>query len=110
MSADVYLDIPACDSCGRSAATVADMNLTYNLTPMLRGAGMPPWDEFVGMDAHDAAGIWEGVVEELERDPELYDSLNPQNGWGSRLLAVQNLTKFAKQCRDVKKGTISAWL
>ena len=59
------------------------VNVTYNLTPMLREAGMQSWRDFHGMRAEDAAPLWEAVIAELRRDPAKYQALNPPNGWGT---------------------------
>ena len=38
MSADVWIKTTACESCG-VAPEGAELNITYNLSPMLREAG-----------------------------------------------------------------------
>lgn len=117
MSADLWIEVPAapaCPTCGRGdepERADAEMNLTYNLSPMLWAAGMPKWSEFVGMDAVEAGLIWEAVVEELRTHPDLYRTLNPPNGWGDYEVAVDALATFAVECAEAPDGAvIGAWL
>jgi len=87
------------------------MNLTYNLSPMLRAAGMPPWSEFIGMEVEVAWPIWERVVKELRRDRAKYEAMNPPNGWGSYEQAIATLSEFIHECREAHPGSrIGGWL
>jgi hypothetical protein len=72
--------------------------MTYNLTPMLREAGMPPWREFIGMPASRAGHIWRNVREKLVNDPDHFKTFNPQNGWGDYDGAVKQLGLMVDQC------------
>lgn len=64
-------------------------NLTYNLSPMLWAAGMPLWQELIGMRAKDAGKIWREVHRTLDADPIRFSKLNPANGWGTYEQAVR---------------------
>lgn len=110
MSADIYVTVPACPTCDRPEESVGDFNLTYNLIPMLWAAGMPRWAEFVGMNAADAGLMWEAVVDELKSKPDLYKTLNPENGWGNYEGAVNTLTELAACCAAYPSARIEAWL
>ena len=96
----------------RSPASTDDtsFNLTYNLSRMLWGAGMPAWREFIGMNAAEAGLIWEATVTELERDPDLYRTLNPENGWGTYEQAVEVLSALAAACARHPSAEIGGWL
>lgn len=54
MSADVWIVRNACTTCKRGDGQGAELNITYNLTPMLRKAGFCGWGELVGMQAKAA--------------------------------------------------------
>jgi len=111
MSADVWIEREACATCGRGEDRADDMNLTYNLTPMLRAAGMPPWRDFMGMRARAAGAIWQRVVDELRSDRERFEAMNPPNGWGSYEQAVEVLTRFAAACLAAgPNDKIGGWL
>lgn len=111
MSADVWYEAPACQACGGAGGSGGDFNLTYNLSPMLWGAGMPAWSDMIGLPAHEAAAIWEAVVDELKRDPDLYRTLNPPNGWGTYEQAVDTLSQAAEDFLRAPKGSVvGGWL
>jgi len=96
----------------RSAGSVdsTTFNLTYNLSPMLWGAGMPPWREFIGMRAGDAGPIWQAVADELRDDPGRYRELNPPNGWGDYEGAVEVISALAAACERHPDATVGGWL
>lgn len=85
-------------------------NLTYNLSPMLHAAGMPPWKDFLGLRAADAGRTWATVVAELRRDPQRYEAMNPENGWGSYEGAVEVLSALVQACERFPGATIGGWL
>jgi len=96
----------------RSAGSVdsTTFNLTYNLSPMLLAAGMPPWREFIGMRAGDAGPIWQAVADELRDDPGRYRELNPPNGWGDYEEAVEVISALAAACERHPDATVGGWL
>ena len=96
----------------RSPASVDDttFNLTYNLSPMLRAAGMPAWRDLVGMRAIDAGPIWRAVADELCSDPGKYKALNPPNGWGDYDGAVEVISALAAACAKHPGATVGGWL
>ena len=44
MSADLWIKFEACETCGRGAECGAELNVTYNLSGMLREGGFNGWD------------------------------------------------------------------
>ena len=96
----------------RSSASVDDttFNLTYNLSPMLRAAGMPAWQDFIGMCAGDAGPIWQKVADELRADPDKYKAMNPPNGWGDYEGAVEVISALAAACARYPDATVGGWL
>jgi hypothetical protein len=87
-----------------------NFNLTYNLTPMLKAAGMPSWKEMIGMPTTEAGTIWDNVVIELGFNPEKYRVMNPANGWGSYEQAIEVLAALVKACRQYPEAKIGGWL
>jgi len=85
-------------------------NLTYNLTPMLAAAGMPPWREFIGMRATTAGLKWANVTRELIGDPDKYKAMNPANGWGDYDGAVKVLNALIDACIAHPDAKIGGWL
>lgn len=88
MSLDVYLECPDCHGCDEHhAPSLWHANITHNLGPMAREAGLYEhlWrpDE-IGVTV--AAQLVEPLIagiRSLVADPERYRKLNPPNGWGS---------------------------
>ena len=96
----------------RVAGEVTDnsFNLTYNLTPMLRHAGMPPWSDLVGMNAGEAGQVWRKTHDALHADPDGCRALNPDNGWGTYEQAVEVIGALAEVCEKYPDATVGGWL
>lgn len=96
----------------RAPAELSDttFNLTYNLTPMLRRAGMPPWQDFIGTRAELAGVIWRSVHTALLADPEVFQALNPPNGWGDYDGAVEVIGALADACERFPNAVVGGWL
>lgn len=110
MSADLWIETVKCKWCGGHGRG-GDMNLTYNLSPMVQAAGLPKWDDLVGMKARKVAKIIKKCVDELLKNPEKYRAMNPENGWGNYDIAVRVLSRFAADCAVAPRGsTIGGWL
>ena len=112
MSADVWIDRAPCDSCGRSDERGAEVNITYNLSSMLREAGFCGWSSLVGMKAREAGDHLVAVLDGMTADPEKWRAMNPENGWGDydRCLQVR-LREFAEKCREAGAADrIGGWL
>ncbi len=86
MSADIYVD-------AIKRVRVVSVNVTYNLGPMLREAGME-WKDFTSLEPPALAKRLTATIAELESRPDRYRMLNPANGWG-------NYEGLLKSLRDV---------
>jgi hypothetical protein len=104
VSASLWLVSP-CECCD-----VDLCHMTYNLTPMLREAGMPPWRDFIDMPAARASHIWRNVREKLVADPDRFKELNPPNGWGDYDGAVEQLGLMVDRCAKHPQLTVGGWL
>lgn len=93
---------------GRTDST--SFNLTYNLTPMLGAAGMPPWGELVGLSCSEAGPIWYRVAQELQADPDRFRIYNPPNGWGSYEDALEVISALAVACMRFPSAVVAGWL
>lgn len=109
MSADVWLEIDT----GAGEPTHldgTDVNLTHNLTPMLRAAGFPGWRAFEGAPASESAGVFAKVAAGLRANPERFRAMNPPNGWGTYEGALEVMERLRDLCARHPKATIGAWL
>lgn len=99
MSADVWIRRNTCETCGRADDDGPEVNITYNLSPMLRAAGFVGWQTLVGMLAIDAGHHLNGVLNIMAEDPERFRAMNPPNGWGDYDKCLQGrLREFAAAC------------
>ena len=107
MSADHWLVM---DTGGDEDAEIhgTQLNITYNLTPMLREAGYPGHREIIGQEAGSLVEMFGMLTSKLE-DPSL-DRLNPSNGWGDRLGAVGWARAFAEVCASHPKARVGGGL
>jgi hypothetical protein len=124
MSADVWLLDDADeelfgDCCGaandipmRAPAAFEghSVNLTYNLTPMLREAGFPGWKALVGSPCVEAGGMLQKVAATLASDPQRFKAFNPENGWGNYELALGAMEHLAKLCANHPLAKFGGWL
>lgn len=76
-----------------------DLNVTYNLTPMFREAGLFPavHSDLYAAPCSEVAGVADAALRRLEADPERFRALNPPNGWGNYEGAVE----FVRHLRDL---------
>jgi hypothetical protein len=97
MSLDVYLT-------ATRRTTVFEANVTHNLAPMAREAGI--WKE---LWAPEEAGILTAIqlIGPLQRglallrsDPERFRTLNPPNGWGDYEGFVVWVERYLEACRE----------
>jgi len=111
MSADltVYSDI------GDGGTHVwLDLNITYNLSPMLAEAGFKGWtyfrDKWVNFEQdslHEFESNVRETLEALRKDPKSFRLLNPMNGWGTYedlLQALQKLESIPWHRSDLQLG------
>lgn len=112
MSADVWIERKACDTCGRGEEREVEVNITYNLSPMLRKAGFRGWSDLVGMAAPAAGDHLIGVLDHMREDPWRWRAMNPPNGWGDYDACLQGrLRDFAEKCLEANPSDrIGGWL
>lgn len=103
MSADAWVN---CAHCGH---TVAELNVTYNLSPMLAEAGFGRWRDWEGRDARDFIAAVIAVKDVLLADPERFKALNPPNGWGSYDELVDSLRSFLAAIGKNPDLTLEIW-
>jgi hypothetical protein len=83
MSWDIEL---RCDHC---SSVIIEKNYTHNTNYMIREAAKAAgqdviwWDGFHKLSGKEGAAFLNSVIAELVRKPNLYSSMNPENGWGS---------------------------
>jgi hypothetical protein len=90
--------------------TATTFNLTYNLSRMLREAGMPLWRDMLGMRAPEAGGIWHRVHDTLVEFPDRFRAMNPPNGWGTYEDAVNVIGALARACDLYPDAKVAGWL
>jgi hypothetical protein len=111
MSIDIYLAI----NTGKEMTAVVTVgNMTNNLQPMWRkalesGSGVTmSLCDFDGWNAGEAAILLEKAHDHLQKNPEEYKPLNPPNGWGNYVAAVEYMSKFLAACEQHPLCTIRA--
>jgi hypothetical protein len=94
MSYDLHLTTNTIDG---KPVTVCDWNITYNLAPMFRHE-----DDLVdslrtlnGLTGKDAGPLCLAALTRLIKDPEHYQAMEPDNGWGTYDGAVSFLCEIA---------------
>ena len=106
MSYDVWLEI---DTGGDEAAAIdTGWNYTSNCARMWRKAGAD-LAEFHGKVAGDVATTLRSAIARMERNPDEYISLNPENGWGSYDTVVPALRRLLHQFEEHPKATVRVW-
>lgn len=111
MSADVWIESDPCPTCGGGLS--AEVNITYNLSTMLREAGFCGWSDLVGKPAAEAGRHLLDVLDGMQTDPERWRAMNPENGWGDYDSCLQDrLRKFAEVCVKATgpSARIGGWL
>lgn len=91
------------DGCQRgddcNCPYAGDLNVTYNLTPMFREAGLFPstHQDLQGAPCAEVAGVADAAIRRMEADPERFKALNPPNGWGD----YDGALRFLRNLRDL---------
>ena len=78
MSLDIYLR-----GDGGDGDRVWEGNVTYNLGPMWRAAGLPYSESIEGKPAGELVHWLETGLADLRANPETYRAMDPPNKWGS---------------------------
>lgn len=74
-------------------------NYTYNVTPMYMKAMGLTLSELDRHNCKEVAEILKKGIKEMEKNPEEYKTLNPENGWGDYKGALNYLKTILKECR-----------
>ncbi len=108
MSLDVslYETLP-CPHCAGPVASrhrVHEANITHNIAPMAKEAGIyeATWhpDEYGIETAAQVAAVLRPGLERLLAEPARFRALNPSNGWGSYDGLVGFVEKYLAACED----------
>ena len=108
---------------GREPVTVRDedetttrvyqANITHNLNRMADAAGIykPLWrpDELEITRAEELIEPLSSGLEALKSNPERFEELNPENGWGTYEGLVQFVENYLGACRQYPQATVSVW-
>lgn len=109
MSLDIYLLGDYCVHCGRGDK-VFSINITHNLGGMAEKAGLYKvmWrpDENGFTKAHEALDYLINGLYWLEKEPETYKSMNPENGWGSYEYLVFAVKEYIEACKEYPDSVI----
>ncbi len=62
--------------------------------PIWKAIGAPWWHRLDGCDGPTGAAFLHELVTQLERDPDKYRAMNPENGWGDYDTLVKVLTEM----------------
>ena len=113
MSLDVYLEID-CDTGGEShTAELYHANITHNLGPMAKAAGiyMELWrpEELGVIYAGELVEPLTAGLEKLEAEPEEFRKHNPPNGWGTYEGFVLFVREYLYACRKYPKANVRVW-
>jgi hypothetical protein len=93
---------PGCEGDCSCPSDDRDLNITYNLTPMLREAGLFPnaHRDLWHAPCAEVAGVADAALRRLESDPARFRELNPPNGWGSYEGAVDWVRRLRDLCQS----------
>ena len=86
---------------------LVDMNITHNLTPMWKKAGI--YDALYNSEGYEAQEILPILIDGLANmvaNKEEYEKLNSPNGWGLYENAVPWLIKLIQGCKDYPDSVI----
>ena len=104
MSYWVYLRI---NTGGRNDAEIYSRNMTSNVAPMWRKAGID-LQECDGKPVTDVLPVLRAAVAAINDPSEYaaYKALEPSNGWGDYAGAVQFLEELLRACEDNPACTV----
>ena len=100
MSLDFYLEeTKPCEVC--------DANITHNLVPMWREAGVyEALYKSQGKQAKDIISVLESGVSAMAADPARFEAHNSPNGWGLYRNALPWLRKCLDACKENPEAII----
>lgn len=130
MSWDLSIKVPGCERCGRGEDYPYERNYTHNCNAMIRAASIHPfphqevstfaevilrapttgecWGDYNDKPAKEAGAFASRIADELERDPEKYRPMQPENGWGSYDTVIELCRAVARACAEYPEGTFQA--
>ena len=82
-------------------------NYTFNIWKMLKTSLCGT--DIARLDGHlalEVVGQLESAIELLTTKVDLYDGMNPENGWGSRAGCVEWLRKIVEDCERYPLATL----
>ena len=68
---------------------------TNGMIHIITGTSPSGWD---GMRASEFLPLVETMIRSLTDSPEVFEPMNPANGWGSRTSLIHVLKKVKKEC------------
>ena len=86
---------------------VFDTNMTHNLTPMWRKAGI--YDALYNAEgklAQEIISILKVGLDDMEEYSDEYKKLSPSNGWGTYEGAIEFLSGIINACESYPKAEI----
>ncbi len=107
MGWDIWAEI---DAGGEEKVSIGESyNYTYNTSPMLYDVGID-WKELTGKPLSEVVPILQAGLEKLKANPEKYEAMNPENGWGSYEGLVAKLTQIIEEYKQYPKAELGSWL
>lgn len=111
MSLDVSLYENCCSACGRSDR-VFSRNITHNLVPMAKAAGIydAVWrpDEIGITTAKQVAQACRDGFGDLFSNPKKYHTYDPENGWGDYDDLVRFMSVYLSACAKWPDALVEA--
>ena len=116
MSADLWIERAPCPECGRGGNREGDarddLNVTYNLSPMLAAAGFNGWGWCVGKRARAVGRHMLTVLDGMQSEPDRWRAMNPPNGWGDYDRCLQGRMRVWADTASIagKRDRVGGWL
>jgi hypothetical protein len=106
MGYSVWLECPTCEEHSES------WSYTYNISGMLRDDSVRiNIDKWAGQNAAYVVPELEKGIRSLEANPEHFEKMNPENGWGSYLGLLNDFLKpMLLAFRRAPESIIGTWL
>lgn len=106
MSLDVHLSVV-------QPTEVFSANITHNLAPMARAAGIYEhlWrpNEIGVTRAGQLIEPLQEAMAKMKAEPDTYRAYNPPNGWGSYDNFVPWIERYLKACQQYPDAEVSTW-
>lgn len=81
-------------------------NYTYNVASMFAKAIDGGIRSLNGRTGQECEELLEVAIERFESNPEVYAEMNPPNGWGDSIGAVNLLNELLGWCREAPLATM----